>query len=119
MPSHQQSLMVLFVFPAALIAALICQIYWERASNLHSIETSVRAVPFSLSCDADGNLDGADARNCLERGGYRLVRVGLGTIIAHIGEDGGINVVYRSGTVDFTPISRLSRAAWSITRNER
>ena len=83
------------------------------------LENTVRSMPFTLSCDPDGNLDGADARNCLERGGYRLVRVGMGSIIAHIGQDGASTVVYRSGTDNDTFGSALSRAAWSIRRNER
>lgn len=118
MPSQFDALITLIGFPVIVIGGTLGANYWRSSEALHVIENTVRSMPFTLSCE-DGNLDGADARNCLERGGYRLVRVGMGSIIAHIGQDGASTVVYRSGTDNDTFGGALSRAAWSIKRNER
>lgn len=87
---------------AAVIMAAAVAAYTSHKERMAFAEIvgDAYSIPFTLSCAADGSLDGRQAGNCFEKNGYRFIREGLGTIIARINPDGSAAIVYRKDTAD-------------------
>lgn len=109
-----RTLTIATVIMAAAIAAYAS--HKERVA-FAEIVADAYSIPFTLSCAADGSLDGRQAGNCFERNGYRFIREGLGTIIARTNPDGSTSIVYRKDTADDGgSLSQLKAARNALAR---
>ncbi|MNU39078.1 hypothetical protein D3C71_277660 [compost metagenome] len=109
-----RTLTIATVIMAAAIAAYAS--YKERVT-FAEIVADAYSIPFTLSCAADGSLDGRQAGNCFEKNGYRFIREGLGTIIARTNPDGSTSIVYRKDIADDGgSLSQLKAARNALAR---
>lgn len=97
-----------------IFVAIMTSFSWENETRLfRQVSDRIQAMPFDLSCSPEGNVIDGSGGNCLEKNGYRFIRVGLaGTIIARIDPDGPNKVVYRRGIDDDLRPTRGLIGAW-------
>lgn len=112
--------MALLAIAGVMAAALFC---WDTNSQRERLDLSTIAeiagkTRFDLSCSPDGRLDDRRTANCFERNGYRFIRDGGSMVIAHVGTNGTVELVYNSDmTKRFSSIRALSEARTALVKS--
>lgn len=74
---------------------------WSRLDfqkNYDELESEISGRKFEISCSAEGDVvPEMSDRNCLEVGGYRVLRQGITTTIFVVNDRGDPEAIYRSG----------------------
>lgn len=112
--------MVIIVTTMTMAAAM----YYYKVENndrrariaVDVIASQVADKPFDKSCLPDGSLVADGARNCLEKAGFRYIRIGLGTVIAQIEGGKPPVLIYRQRVSedDVADPSRLIMASQAL-----
>lgn len=68
----------------------------EYLNAVANLTAQVDRLEFSLSCTPEGNLSKLAQRNCIEKGGYRIVRFGLDAIIVKVSDAEPVVVFHSS-----------------------
>lgn len=116
MPSNQEYLCVFGIGFTVLAALMLLNVRGNDGRIIDTIGERTKSLAFSSSCSPGGSLDPARGSNCLERNGYRYIRVGLGSVIVKVGARDQHSLVFSRttpGSVDFSDILHGPyRATW-------
>jgi hypothetical protein len=117
MPNHFEAAAVLSIFTIIVGSTMAWYSMGADQRRYAELVEKTQSMPFTKSCASDGSALPDHGSNCIEVPGYRLLRDGLGTVIAKVTKDGAATVVFRRGTPDDIGSARELYEAYRAIRN--